>query len=89
MAYLLQKGPQLFVQIRQFQSHAASSHLHAGPRVAFFFDSTEMQAIRAANFLTDNDAHGKHRILHNKAPSAEGEGGRRRSSGRRRRGRNF
>ncbi|MBV1896690.1 MAG: methyltetrahydrofolate cobalamin methyltransferase [Rhodobacteraceae bacterium] len=47
--------------------------------------SDEMQAIRAANFLTDNDPHGKNWIQHNKAPAAEGEGGRRRAGGRRRR----
>lgn len=47
--------------------------------------SNEMQAIRAANFLTDNDPHGKNWILHNKPPATEGAGARRRASGRRRR----
>ncbi|WP_371224149.1 methyltetrahydrofolate cobalamin methyltransferase [Roseovarius sp. 2305UL8-3] len=47
----------------------------------------EMEAIRAANFLTDNDPHGAAWIRTNKAPSAEGEEGGRggRSGGRRRR----
>jgi len=49
----------------------------------------EMEAIRAANFLTDNDPHGGEWIRFNKAPDAEGgegAGGRRgRGGGRRRR----
>lgn len=48
----------------------------------------EMEAIRAANLLTNNDAHGAEWIRSNKAPSADGEesGGRRgRAGGRRRR----
>ncbi|EEW56620.1 methyltetrahydrofolate:corrinoid/iron-sulfur protein methyltransferase [Ruegeria sp. TrichCH4B] len=47
----------------------------------------EMEAIRAANLLTNNDPHGGDWIKFNKAPSAEGEGeGRgRRGGGRRRR----
>ena len=48
----------------------------------------EMEAIRAANLLTDNDAHGGQWIRFNKAPDAEGAegGGRRgRGGGRRRR----
>ncbi|MFC4214275.1 methyltetrahydrofolate cobalamin methyltransferase [Pseudophaeobacter arcticus] len=49
----------------------------------------EMEAIRAANFLTNNDPHGSEWIKFNKAPLKEGEesrgrGGR--SGGRRRRG---
>ncbi len=48
----------------------------------------EMEAIRAANLLTNNDAHGAEWIKFNKAPSAEGESGGRggRAGGRRRRG---
>ncbi|WP_425046394.1 methyltetrahydrofolate cobalamin methyltransferase [Primorskyibacter sp. S87] len=49
---------------------------------------SEMEAIRAANLLTDNDAHGGDWIRFNKPPGAEGaaEGGRgRRAGGRRRR----
>ena len=47
----------------------------------------EMEAIRAANFLTNNDPHGSAWIQFNKPPAAEGEaGGRRgRAGGRRRR----
>ena len=47
----------------------------------------EMEAIRAANFLTNNDPHGSTWIRTNKPPSADGEGGGRggRSGGRRRR----
>ncbi len=48
----------------------------------------EMEAIRAANFLTDNDPHGAEWIKANKAPSKEGEEGRGRggrAGGRRRR----
>jgi len=47
----------------------------------------EMEAIRAANFLTNNDPHGAAWIRTNKAPSADGEEGGRggRSGGRRRR----
>ncbi len=47
----------------------------------------EMEAIRAANFLTNNDPHGSTWIRTNKLPSADGEGGGRggRSGGRRRR----
>ncbi|QBF31977.1 methyltetrahydrofolate cobalamin methyltransferase [Thalassococcus sp. S3] len=48
----------------------------------------EMEAIRAANFLTDNDPHGAEWIRFNKPPAAPGEeaGGRRgRAGGRRRR----
>ena len=47
----------------------------------------EMEAIRAANFLTNNDPHGSAWIQYNKPPAAEGEaGGRRgRAGGRRRR----
>ena len=33
----------------------------------------EMEAIRAANFLMNNDAHGAQWIKHNKPPAAEGE----------------
>ncbi|HSF90777.1 MAG TPA: dihydropteroate synthase [Paracoccaceae bacterium] len=49
---------------------------------------SEMTAIRAANLLTNNDAHGGEWIRFNKAPSEDGdEGGRgRRAGGRRRRG---
>ncbi|WP_166415553.1 methyltetrahydrofolate cobalamin methyltransferase [Cochlodiniinecator piscidefendens] len=43
----------------------------------------EMEAIRAANFLTNNDAHGASWIKFNKPPSADGEAGGR--GGRRRR----
>ncbi|MFY0691271.1 MAG: methyltetrahydrofolate cobalamin methyltransferase [Paracoccaceae bacterium] len=49
---------------------------------------SEMEAIRAANFLTDNDPHGSAWIRFNKPPSADGaEGGGRggRAGGRRRR----
>lgn len=50
----------------------------------------EMEAIRAANFLTNNDPHGAEWIKFNKSPSANGAdaGGRsgRRAGGRRRRG---
>ncbi len=48
----------------------------------------EMEAIRAANLLTNNDAHGAEWIKFNKAPSADGEAGGRggRAGGRRRRG---
>ena len=48
----------------------------------------EMEAIRAANFLTNNDPHGGEWIQFNKPPEAAGEGGsgrRGRSGGRRRR----
>ena len=48
----------------------------------------EMEAIRAANFLTNNDAHGAEWIRFNKAPAKEGEEGRGRggrAGGRRRR----
>ncbi|SFK60871.1 methyltetrahydrofolate cobalamin methyltransferase [Shimia haliotis] len=46
----------------------------------------EMEAIRAANFLTNNDDGGAAWIRFNKPPSADGEGGRgRRGGGRRRR----
>jgi 5-methyltetrahydrofolate--homocysteine methyltransferase len=46
----------------------------------------EMEAIRAANFLTNNDPHGSDWIRFNKAPAAAGEeGGRGRREGRRRR----
>lgn len=45
--------------------------------------SKEMEAIRAANFLLDNDSSGAAWIRFNKAPSAPGEGGAR--EGRRRR----
>lgn len=48
----------------------------------------EMEAIRAANFLTNNDPHGGEWIRFNKPPEAAGEGGggrRGRSGGRRRR----
>jgi 5-methyltetrahydrofolate--homocysteine methyltransferase len=49
----------------------------------------EMEAIRAANLLTNNDPHGAQWIKHNKAPLAEGEveaGARGQRTGRRRRG---
>ena len=48
----------------------------------------EMEAIRAANFLTNNDPHGGEWIKFNKAPAKEGEEGRGRGGrgGRRRRG---
>ena len=47
----------------------------------------EMEAIRAANFLTNNDEGGAEWIKFNKPPAAEGEGGTRgrRGGGRRRR----
>ncbi|MBO6777482.1 MAG: methyltetrahydrofolate cobalamin methyltransferase [Marinibacterium sp.] len=48
----------------------------------------EMEAIRAANFLTNNDPHGGEWIRFNKPPEAAGDGGggrRGRSGGRRRR----
>ncbi|MFN2305891.1 MAG: methyltetrahydrofolate cobalamin methyltransferase, partial [Paracoccaceae bacterium] len=44
----------------------------------------EMEAIRAANFLTDNDPSGGEWIKFNRAPVKEGEG--RARTGRRRRG---
>jgi len=44
----------------------------------------EMEAIRAANFLTDNDTGGGEWIKFNRAPVKEGEG--RARTGRRRRG---
>ncbi|NRB16931.1 MAG: methyltetrahydrofolate cobalamin methyltransferase [Rhodobacteraceae bacterium] len=48
---------------------------------------SEMTAIRAANLLTNNDPHGGNWIKYNKPPAAEGEEGRgRRGGGRRRRG---
>ncbi|MBL4751009.1 MAG: methyltetrahydrofolate cobalamin methyltransferase [Amylibacter sp.] len=47
---------------------------------------SEMTAIRAANFLTDNDPHGAAWIKANRAPSAGGEGAARRRAGGRRRG---
>ncbi len=48
---------------------------------------SEMEAIRAANFLTNNDPSGGEWIRFNRAPSADGEGGRGgRAGGRRRRG---
>ncbi|MCR9126514.1 MAG: methyltetrahydrofolate cobalamin methyltransferase [Rhodobacteraceae bacterium] len=50
---------------------------------------SEMEAIRAANFLTDNDPHGAEWIRFNKPPLAEGETARGRGGrggGRRRRG---
>lgn len=47
---------------------------------------SEMTAIRAANFLTNNDPHGGEWIRTNAAPSADGEGRGRRGGGRRRRG---
>ena len=48
---------------------------------------SEMEAIRAANFLTNNDASGGEWIRFNRAPAAEGEGSRGgRAGGRRRRG---
>ena len=54
-----------------------------------FRPGSEMEAIRAANLLTNNDPHGSAWIKFNKAPAAPGEeaaGGRRgRSGGRRRR----
>ncbi|AVO39205.1 methyltetrahydrofolate cobalamin methyltransferase [Pukyongiella litopenaei] len=49
---------------------------------------TEMEAIRAANFLTNNDPHGSEWIRFNKAPAKPGEEGRGRggrAGGRRRR----
>jgi len=46
---------------------------------------SEMEAVRAANFLTNNDPHGGAWIRSNKPPSADGEG-RSRRGGRRRRG---
>jgi len=49
----------------------------------------EMEAIRAANFLTNNDPHGGNWIKHNKPPAKAGEEGRGRAGrtgGRRRRG---
>lgn len=45
----------------------------------------EMEAIRAANLLTNNDPHGGAWIKFNKAPSEAGAGGGRRGGGRRRR----
>ena len=45
----------------------------------------EMEAIRAANFLTDNDEGGGAWIAFNRPPAAAGEG-RARGGGRRRRG---
>lgn len=47
---------------------------------------SEMEAIRAANFLTNNDPHGGAWIRTNTSPSADGEGRGRRGGGRRRRG---
>ena len=44
----------------------------------------EMEAIRAANFLTDNDASGNEWIKFNRVPAKPGEG--RARTGRRRRG---
>jgi len=46
----------------------------------------EMEAIRAANLLTNNDPHGGEWINFNKVPGADGAGGGRRGGGRRRRG---
>jgi 5-methyltetrahydrofolate--homocysteine methyltransferase len=47
----------------------------------------EMEAIRAANFLTNNDPNGGEWIRTNKDPNAaKGAGGRGREGGRRRRG---
>jgi 5-methyltetrahydrofolate--homocysteine methyltransferase len=57
-----------------------------GPRLAS--SSKEMEAIRAANFLMNNDPHGAAWIRSNKPPVAEGgveEGARGRREGRRRR----
>jgi len=45
----------------------------------------EMEAIRAANFLTDNDPHGGNWIRYNKPPDAPGRGRSNRTGGRRRR----
>lgn len=47
--------------------------------------SKEMEAIRAANFLLDNDPSGAAWIRANKPPAAEGDGGRGGRGGRRRR----
>jgi 5-methyltetrahydrofolate--homocysteine methyltransferase len=44
----------------------------------------EMEAIRAANFLTNNDPSGGEWIRFNRPPQAEGEGRQRRAGGRRR-----
>ncbi len=46
----------------------------------------EMEAIRAANFLTNNDESGGEWIRTNKAPSSDGDAGRGRRGSRRRRG---
>lgn len=46
----------------------------------------EMEAIRAANFLTNNDDSGSEWIRTNKAPSEDGDSGRGRRGSRRRRG---
>ncbi len=47
----------------------------------------EMEAIRAANFLTDNDPSGAQWIMFNRDPNAaDGGAGGRRAGGRRRRG---
>ena len=46
---------------------------------------SEMEAIRAANLLTNNDPHGAEWIRANKPPAAEGDEGRGRTGGRRRR----
>jgi len=46
----------------------------------------EMEAIRAANLLTNNDPHGGEWINFNKVPGADGAAGGRRGGGRRRRG---
>jgi 5-methyltetrahydrofolate--homocysteine methyltransferase len=46
----------------------------------------EMEAIRAANFLTNNDPSGGEWIRFNRAPGTEGAGGGRGGSGRRKRG---
>ena len=65
---------------------ALSSLLGLGPRDAT--PSKEMEAIRAANFLMNNDANGAAWIRYNKAPAAPGseaEGARGRREGRRRR----
>lgn len=47
--------------------------------------SKEIEAIRAANFLTDNDPHGGNWIKYNKPPGEAGRGRGGRSGGRRRR----
>jgi len=76
----------LGIEIPEGMDRAALSLLIGlGPRQVT--PSREMEAIRAANFLMNNDAHGAKWIRTNKPPATEGgaEGARGRREGRRRR----